>query len=77
MDDKPKKAVRRARRRVVTEFDAHDGTIQALYGLALHLENCIHLIDQSPAEAKAGLDGAISRLNGVIGELRNRIGHLE
>jgi len=58
-------------------FDVHDGTIQGLYGLALLLENCIHLIDQSPSEAKAGLDSAISRLNSLIGQLRSQIKDLK
>ena len=55
------------------EFDREDGTIQALYGLGLQLENCIHLVDESPADAKAQLDAAISRLSSLIRELRRRI----
>jgi signal transduction histidine kinase len=51
----------------------HDETIQALYGVCLQLENCIHLIEESSESAKSELDAAITKVNAVIGEVRSRI----
>jgi signal transduction histidine kinase len=58
------------------EVQRLDRTIQALFGLGLKLEECIHLIGDSPAQAEQHLDTTINRLNEVIGELRTRIDEL-
>jgi len=55
------------------ELDLHDGTIQALFGVGLKLEYCMALVDESPEQAKAGLDAAISNLSDLIETLRSRI----
>ncbi len=53
--------------------EAQDGTIQALYGVALKIENSIDLVDEEPQSAKAELETAITTLNSLIRETRNRI----
>ena len=62
---------------------SHDGTdprtelmdrlIQGLYGLGLKLEYCIALIDESPDQARAGLDAAITDLGDTIDDLRRHL----
>ena len=76
VNDDPPHAVPSSASGRAEEFDLHDGTIQALYGLGLRLENCIHLVDESPDDAKALLDTAISWLDVLIRELRSRINNL-
>ena len=58
------------------ELKLLDDTIQALFGMGLKIEYCIALFDESPDEAKAGLDAAISGLSDLIVELRGRIDDL-
>ena len=55
------------------ELEVHDNTIQALYGIGLKLQYCIQLIDSTPEQVKAGLEGAIINLDEVVEELRSRI----
>lgn len=55
------------------ELVLHDRTIQALFGIGLKLEYCIMLVDESPDQAKDGLDAAIGALTDLIGDLRTRI----
>lgn len=55
------------------ELELHDGTIQALYGVGLKIEYCMSLVDESPEQAKAGLDAAIGSLSELIVTLRERI----
>ncbi|HEY7465825.1 MAG TPA: histidine kinase [Dehalococcoidia bacterium] len=50
-----------------------DRLIQGLYGLGLKLEYCIALIDESPDQARAGLDAAITDLGDVIDDLRRHL----
>lgn len=57
-------------KRTSRDFELRDSAVQSLYGIGLKLEYCIALVDESPAQAKAGLDAAISGLNELIGELR-------
>ena len=54
------------------EFESHDQTIQALYGIGLKLEYCIDLVNESPNDARAALDSAISGLGEVIIDIRRR-----
>ena len=53
--------------------DLMDRLIQGLYGLGLKLEYCIALVDESPDQARAGLDAAISDLGDVIDDLRRHL----
>jgi signal transduction histidine kinase len=53
--------------------DLHDGIIQALYAVALSLEDVPDLMRDDAAEATARVDRAIERLNLTIRELRNFI----
>ena len=55
------------------ELKLHDDTIQALFGIGLKIEYCIALFDESPDQAKAGLDAVISGLSDLIEGLRDRI----
>jgi len=55
------------------ELTLHDNTIQSLFGIGLRIEYCIALLDESPDQAKAGLDSAITDLGDLIAELRGRI----
>lgn len=54
-------------------MDLHDGTIQAIYGVGLKIEDCINRLETEPAEVSKELDGAIERLNGIIRDIRNYI----
>ena len=59
------------------ELKRHDDTIQALFGIGLKIEYCIALLDESPEQAKAGLDATISDLSTLIEGLRDRIDDLK
>lgn len=59
------------------ELRLHDDTIQMLFGLGLRIEYCIALMDESPEQAKEGLDHVITDLNEVIAALRGRIEDLK
>jgi signal transduction histidine kinase len=53
--------------------DLHDGIIQAIYGVALSLEDVPPLMESDPAEAEARVDRAIDTLNLAIRDIRNFI----
>ena len=53
--------------------DLHDGIIQAIYGVALSLEDVPLMMDSEPDEASARVDRAIDSLNMTIREIRNFI----
>ena len=53
--------------------DLHDGIIQAIYGVALSLEDVQSLMASDPDEAEARVDRAIDSLNLTIREIRNFI----
>lgn len=53
--------------------DLHDGIIQAIYGVALSLEDVPSMMADEPAEASARVDRAIDSLNLTIREIRNFI----
>lgn len=53
--------------------DLHDGIIQAIYGVALSLEDVPLMMDSEPEEASARVDRAIDSLNLTIREIRNFI----
>jgi signal transduction histidine kinase len=53
--------------------DLHDGIIQAIYGVALSLEDVPLIMDSEPDEASQRVDRAIDSLNQTIREIRNFI----
>jgi signal transduction histidine kinase len=53
--------------------DLHDGIIQAIYGVALSLEDVPQMMADEPDEASARVDRAIDSLNLTIREIRNFI----
>jgi signal transduction histidine kinase len=53
--------------------DLHDGVIQAIYGVALSLEDVPTMMESEPDEASARVDRAIDSLNQTIREIRNFI----
>jgi signal transduction histidine kinase len=53
--------------------DLHDGVIQAIYGVALSLEDIPSMMADEPDEAAARIDRAIDSLNLTIREIRNFI----
>ena len=53
--------------------DLHDGIIQAIYGVALSLEDVPLMMESEPDEASARVDRAIDSLNLTIREIRNFI----
>lgn len=53
--------------------DLHDGVIQAIYGVALSLEDVPVMMADEPDEASARIDRAIDSLNLTIREIRNFI----
>jgi len=53
--------------------DLHDGVIQAIYGVALSLEDVPLMMSDEPEEASARIDRAIDSLNLTIREIRNFI----
>jgi signal transduction histidine kinase len=53
--------------------DLHDGIIQAIYGVALSLEDVPSMMADEPDEASARVDRAIDSLNLTIREIRNFI----
>jgi len=53
--------------------DLHDGIIQAIYGVALSLEDVPTLMESDPEEAEVRVDRAIDSLNLAIREIRNFI----
>lgn len=54
-------------------MELHDGTIQAIYGVGLKLEDCIQRVRTEPEMVERELDEAIEGLNRVIREIRNYI----
>jgi signal transduction histidine kinase len=60
-----------------TELKIHDEAIQALFGIGLKIEYCIALFDESPEQAKLGLDTTISDISQLIAHLRERIDDLK
>lgn len=58
------------------ELRLFDDAIQSLFGIGLKIEYCIALFDESPDQAKAGLDSAIAEISRLIAGLRGRIDDL-
>ena len=60
-----------------SELTLHDETIQALVGIGLKIEYCMLLLNDSPQQARDGLDTAITQLDELVSELRARIEHIK
>jgi signal transduction histidine kinase len=56
--------------------EAHDGTIQTLYAIALKLEYCLEVIDQAPEQVKAALRDIVAEIDEYNDNLRSRIREL-
>ena len=54
-------------------MDLHDGVIQTVYAVALHLEDAADRVSQSPGEVRPVLDQSINNLHQVIKDIRSYI----
>jgi signal transduction histidine kinase len=54
-------------------MDLHDGVLQTLYATALGLESAGEDVDRDPAAARLGIQRAIDRIHGTIGDIRHYI----
>jgi len=54
-------------------MDLHDGVLQTLYATGLGLEAVLEDVDIDPVVAKDGIERAIRRLHGTIGDIRHYI----
>jgi signal transduction histidine kinase len=59
------------------ELRLHDDTIQMLFAISLKVEYCLEVIDESPRQAKVGLEHVVAELGDLITGLRRRIYDLE
>jgi signal transduction histidine kinase len=55
------------------ELKLHDDTIQMLFAISLKVEYCLEVIDESPKQAKTGLEHIVADLSDLIFGLRERI----
>ena len=55
------------------DSDELEHLIQGLYALGLKLEYCINLVEESPEQARDGLDSAITGLGEAIDLLRDHM----
>lgn len=54
-------------------MDLHDGVMQTIYAVGLHLEDCAERLQETPQEAKPVLEKAIDDLHQVIKDIRSYI----
>ncbi len=54
-------------------MDLHDGVIQSIYAVGLHLEDCLERLGASSDDVKPRLEKAMNDLNNVIRDIRNYI----
>jgi len=54
-------------------MDLHDGVIQSIYAVGLHLEDCLERLDEAPETVAEGLGRAMDSLNQVIKDIRSYI----
>jgi signal transduction histidine kinase len=54
-------------------MDLHDGVIQSIYAVGLHLEDCLERLDECTGDVKPRLEKAMYDLNNVIRDIRNYI----
>jgi signal transduction histidine kinase len=55
------------------ELRLHDDTIQMLFAVSLKVEYCLEVIEESPEQARAGLEHVVSDLGDLIAGLREHI----
>ncbi len=53
--------------------ELHDGTIQAIYGAGLMLQNVLHLVRENPEAAEAHIRSIMASLNQTIADIRRYI----
>ncbi len=56
--------------------DLHDSIMQSLYGISLALEHCQDLVSTHPTQAVDRLEGLITLITEVIGDIRSYVLHL-
>lgn len=54
-------------------MDLHDGVIQSIYAVGLHLEDCSDRLPANAQDVKVDVEGAIDDLNKVIKDIRSYI----
>ena len=54
-------------------MDLHDGVLQTLYATGLGLESAGEDVERNPAAARTGIQRAIDRIHGTIGDIRHYI----
>lgn len=54
-------------------MDLHDGAIQSIYAVALHLEDCADRVEPGNEDVKRDLERAMDELNKVIKDIRSYI----
>lgn len=54
-------------------MDLHDGVIQSIYAVALHLEDCADRVPETADDVKPDIERAIDDLNKVIKDIRSYI----
>src|SRR5207249_1497445 len=54
-------------------MDLHDGVIQTVYAVALHLEDAANIVARSPQDVGPVLDQSIENLHQVITDIRSYI----
>ena len=67
------KSLARLEERERIGMDLHDGVIQSIYAVGLHLEDCSERVDQSPQEVRSSLGKAMDDLSKVIKDIRSYI----
>jgi hypothetical protein len=50
-----------------------DHILQSLFGLGLKLEYCLSVLEDSPAQARAGLEGVVSGFDDLTEPIRDQI----
>jgi hypothetical protein len=58
------------------EIEFLDRILQGLFGLGLKLEYCLSVLDDSPAQARVGLEGVVSGFDELTEPIRDEITRL-
>jgi signal transduction histidine kinase len=53
--------------------ELHDGIIQSIYATGLALEDTLHLVQEDPSRARERVQGAMTSLDRIIGDIRDYI----
>ena len=54
-----------------------DRILQDLFGMGLKLEYCITVLDDAPAQARAGMEGVVTGLDQLVEPIRAEIRRLD